>query len=259
MNASSQWQDLMPRILSAVVMMAVGAVAIWFGGWLFRLTVCAVGGLMVWEAARMFNASRPRADGILATSTLVMSQLLPAFFIFPLIIAASVITSGRVSRDKYMFFMYYVWITIACIGIMMLRDIGGFNWFFWCICVVIATDVAGYFAGRLLGGPKFWPAVSPKKTWSGTTAGWIASAVIGWMLAPVLGVGSTLIMASVLVSFASQMGDIAESAVKRRAGVKDSSDLIPGHGGVLDRFDGLMGGALAALIILIAQLTMATG
>ena len=115
--------------------------------------------------------------------------------------------------------------------------------------VVVVTDVAGYFAGRIIGGPKFWPAVSPKKTWAGTTAGWLAAAVVGVVFGIGSGVMGTLVLASVLLSFASQLGDIAESAIKRRVGVKDSSTLIPGHGGLLDRFDGMLGAALALLLL----------
>ena len=90
-------------------------------------------------------------------------------------------------------------------------------------------------------------AISPKITWSGTGAGWVIAAGVGGLMMAHLDVGAQLIAASVLVSFAAQIGDIAESAVKRRAGVKDSSSLIPGHGGVLDRFDGVMGGGFFAL------------
>ena len=113
---------------------------------------------------------------------------------------------------------------------------------FWLIAVVVTTDIAGYFAGRIIGGPKFWPRVSPKKTWSGTVAGWIAAAAVGALFAGALGNG--IIWLSVLVSFAGQMGDAAESALKRSKGVKDASALIPGHGGVFDRFDAMMGAAL---------------
>jgi phosphatidate cytidylyltransferase len=109
----------------------------------------------------------------------------------------------------------------------------------------VVSDVAGYFAGKALGGPKFWPGISPKKTWSGTAAGWAGAACVGAAFARPLEAGAVLIPVSVLVAFAGQMGDIAESAVKRMQGVKDSSALIPGHGGVLDRFDAMLGAALA--------------
>src|SRR5690606_1989766 len=103
-------------------------------------------------------------------------------------------------------------------------------WLFWLVFVVIATDVAGYFAGRAFGGPKFWPGVSPKKTWSGTAAGWMAAALVGAVFLSITTAGRDLIWISACVAFASQLGDIAESAVKRRMGVKDSSALILGHG-----------------------------
>ena len=101
----------------------------------------------------------------------------------------------------------------------------------------------------MFGGPKFWPAISPKKTWSGVACGWAAAALVGLMLVRIAGAGIALIWISVLVSFASQMGDIAQSALKRKMGVKDSSDLLPGHGGVFDRFDALLGAVLLLFVI----------
>ena len=119
----------------------------------------------------------------------------------------------------------------------------------WLLLIVIASDVAGYFAGRILGGPKFWPRFSPKKTWSGTVAGWIGAALVGFGFWAA-GLGSAhLLWASPLVALAGQMGDIAESAIKRRAGVKDSSNLIPGHGGFLDRFDALAFAAILTVVL----------
>jgi phosphatidate cytidylyltransferase len=115
--------------------------------------------------------------------------------------------------------------------------------------VVAVTDIGGYFAGRIIGGPKFWPRVSPKKTWSGTVAGWVGAGVVGWAFMAATGMGVALIGISIALSMASQMGDIAESAVKRNAGVKDSSALLPGHGGVWDRFDGMLGASLLLLVI----------
>jgi phosphatidate cytidylyltransferase len=109
--------------------------------------------------------------------------------------------------------------------------------------------VAGYFAGKIIGGPKFWPAVSPKKTWSGTSAGWVGAALVGVGFVIWGGGGIMLVRISVLVSMASQAGDIVESALKRRTGVKDSSALIPGHGGFFDRFDGMMGAAAFLLLL----------
>ncbi|MEL7253858.1 MAG: phosphatidate cytidylyltransferase [Pseudomonadota bacterium] len=247
MSEGPKWQDLLPRVASAVVLIVAGAVEIWFGGWLFLITVCAVCGIMVWEASRMFDAPRPRADGVIAGSTLFVVIIAPVALFAPIVLASAFVTVTRAGRDKRLFFLSYVWILIASFAVFLLRDLGGLMWFLWAIAVIAATDIGGYFAGRMLGGPKFWPAVSPKKTWSGTVAGWGVAAIAGALMMPYLGVGVQLVFASILVSFAAQMGDIAESAVKRRAGVKDSSSLIPGHGGVLDRFDGVLGGGLVAL------------
>jgi phosphatidate cytidylyltransferase len=119
----------------------------------------------------------------------------------------------------------------------------------WLIVVVVVTDVLGYFAGRMIGGPKFWPAVSPKKTWSGTIFGWIGAALVGVIFVIYTGASFELVGISIAVAMASQMGDIAESAVKRMMGVKDSSTLIPGHGGVLDRFDGMLGATVFLLLV----------
>ena len=119
----------------------------------------------------------------------------------------------------------------------------------WLISVVVTVDVAGYFAGRMLGGPKFWPKVSPKKTWSGTLAGWVGAAGVGTLFVANTHAHWSLIWVSVLVALAAQMGDIAESALKRRMGVKDSAATIPGHGGLMDRFDGLLAASLMMLVL----------
>jgi len=139
-------------------------------------------------------------------------------------------------------------IALAGISLISVRGNLGFGWILWLICVVVVTDVAGYFAGKMLGGPKLWPRVSPKKTWSGTLAGWVGAGVVGALFSTLAGAGTALILISVLMSMTSQAGDIAESALKRRTGVKDSSALIPGHGGVMDRFDGMLGAALFVLL-----------
>ena len=118
----------------------------------------------------------------------------------------------------------------------------------WLVLIVVASDVLGYFAGRLIGGPKFWPSISPKKTWSGTIAGWIGAALVGLAFMGADGAGIGIVGVSIMLAMAAQMGDIAESAIKRRLGVKDSSHLIPGHGGVMDRFDGMVGAAVLLLV-----------
>ena len=204
---SGNWDDLRTRVLSAIVMVAVGAGAIWAGGLVFEIMVVLAGLAMLWELRRM------------------------------------AVRSGQVRRGAV---PYALVVLLACLSLILLELRYGITPILWLVCVVVASDVAGYFAGRAFGGPKFWPAISPKKTWSGTVAGWVGAALVGlgFMLA---GQGGwALVVLSPFVAFAGQMGDIAESWFKRRAGVKDSSNLIPGHGGFLDRFDALI---FAAVVV----------
>jgi phosphatidate cytidylyltransferase len=121
--------------------------------------------------------------------------------------------------------------------------------------IVWTTDIAGYFAGRAIGGPKLAPSISPKKTWSGAIAG-LAGAMIVVVIAarfiPQTQIGALLAVA-ILLSVVSQAGDLAESAMKRHFGVKDSSQIIPGHGGVMDRLDGFWAAVVCAALIGIAR------
>ncbi|MEM6481832.1 MAG: phosphatidate cytidylyltransferase, partial [Pseudomonadota bacterium] len=167
-------------------------------------------------------------------------------YIAPVILALGLVAAGQALAHKARFCIIVCWVLLGAFSMLLMRTGVGMTWVVWLIVVVIATDIAGYFAGRHIGGRKFWPAVSPKKTWSGTGAGWVAAALVGAVFMPVLDWGWSLVPISVIVSFAGQLGDIAESALKRRMGVKDSSRLIPGHGGVFDRFDAMLGASAAA-------------
>lgn len=117
--------------------------------------------------------------------------------------------------------------------------------------VVWGTDIAAFFVGRKFGGPKLWPTVSPNKTWSGALGGVIAATVAGFLLVWVTGgqVSGALVIVALALSVVSQFGDLFESGIKRRFGVKDASKLIPGHGGLMDRVDGLTFAAIAAALI----------
>ena len=249
MTASAKWDDLRARTASAVLMVAVGAAAIWLGGPWFLALVAVVTGLMIWELLRMLMPDAPglaRGLGLLAASAMAASIFFSGFVILPVVAGAVLVT-----RQRAVFILYAPVIMLAGHALVLLRyGPEGKVWLLWLVLVVVVTDIAGYFAGRIFGGPKFWPRISPKKTWSGTVAGWIGAAILGLVFMRLTGEGVALVAVSMLASFASQMGDIAESAIKRRMGVKDSSTLIPGHGGVLDRFDGMLGAALLVLALI---------
>jgi phosphatidate cytidylyltransferase len=254
MSEPRAWDDLAPRILSALVMAALGLGLIWLGGWPFLVFVSVIAGLMVWEAARMFGSPRPLLDGGFAGLVLFLSVALPGGFSIVLLLVSALVSAGMVTRDRAIYGVFHAAILLAAFALTGWRDEAGLAATLWLIAVVIASDVLGYFAGKMIGGPKFWPRVSPKKTWSGTIAGWLGGGLVGLCFVATTPLGWALAPLSMLVAFAGQMGDIAESAVKRRMGVKDSSNLIPGHGGVLDRLRRADGGVALHAILLALML-----
>lgn len=252
---SSKWEDLKTRTLSALLMIVVGAFDIWLGGVWFLALIALVCGLMIWELVRMLEPEKvmlARALGALAVVSVAVAVMVPVLGDVVALAAPIVAGALLISTHRKVFVLYAPVIMLASYALVTARALeDGITWLVWLVLVVVITDIAGYFAGRMFGGPKFWPSISPKKTWSGTVAGWIGAGLLGLAFMSVTGVGPILVLVSMVTSFASQMGDIAESAIKRRVGVKDSSRLIPGHGGVLDRFDGLIGASLLVLIVLV--------
>lgn len=253
--SASKWEDLKTRSLSALLMIIVGALDIWVGGGWFLILIAICCGLMVWELVRMLapgNKVLARGLGVLATAAVTVAIMVPT--LAGILALATPVVAGALllRKQRKIFVLYTPVIMLAAYALVSARALEeGITWLVWLLLVVIVTDIAGYFAGKAIGGPKFWPSISPKKTWSGTVAGWIAAGIVGAFFVPLTEAGYLLILVSMITSFASQMGDIAESAIKRRMGVKDSSRLIPGHGGVLDRFDGLIGAALLVLVIML--------
>jgi phosphatidate cytidylyltransferase len=253
-GVAGRFGDLAPRMISGAVMAAVGLAALWAGGWWFLALVVAVTAAMVWELARLLAPAASRAALLLAGlagGAVAATALLPAAVALPAVLVPAMVGLSVMPGHRRLFAVYASFMVVAGFGLWHVRaDLGeaGFAWMLWLALVVIVTDVAGYFAGRIIGGPKIWPAVSPKKTWSGTVAGWLGAAATGAALAAPGGTAA-MIGVSVAVSMAAQIGDVAESAVKRRVGAKDASRLIPGHGGVMDRFDGMLGAAILFLLV----------
>ncbi|PTV94812.1 phosphatidate cytidylyltransferase [Rhodobacter aestuarii] len=251
---SANWSDLRARTLSGIAMVAVGGFAIWWGGVVFGLLAALVVTLMIWELAQMttpegVSGLHAKALAAFAGALTLLVLFVPNAITRIALLLPVIVGTLLPRRDKPIFAAYAFFVMATGYALIMLHHWIGALGILWLVAVVVASDVAGYFAGRALGGPKFWPRFSPKKTWSGTVAGWIGAAGIG-ALFWVIGMGSAvLIPLSALIAFSGQMGDIAESAIKRRMGVKDSSNLIPGHGGLLDRFDALIGAVSILLLI----------
>ena len=216
-------RDLWLRVASAVVLAPLAVAAAYLGGtWFIGFWLLAAAGIL-WEWMGLVAAARALAGaaraGWIALGALYAGAMLAA----PLVIRADA--------------------TLGFIAMIFL------------FAAVWATDVAAYFAGRLIGGAKLCPAISPNKTWSGALAGVLAGTVAGVAVAVFGGIHpiAPIVIVSLLLSVAAQLGDLFESALKRRFGVKDASHAIPGHGGLMDRLDGFIAAALAAALIGLAR------
>lgn len=249
--APASGSELIRRIASALVLAAVVLAATWLGGWAFRIVWTLVGGIVAYEWVAIVSRRNAVPAGIgvvLAGLVLGVSSASPAAMAG---VAALIALIGAVAtplvRDRLALEICGVAYALAFALITpALRDLPaiGLAIIIWSFAVVWLTDIAAYFTGRSLGGPKLMPRFSPKKTWSGAIGGTLAGTLGGyavWRLTPQASglAGPVLVLAlSFVASVASQAGDLFESAIKRRFGAKDSSRLIPGHGGFLDRLDG---------------------
>ena len=219
--------DLLPRIASAVVMLALVGFDIWLGGWAFAAFVLLVAVAVYWE---WWGLARRLASGAGLVVWMVSGAL---------------------------------YLGIALITLIALRA-EGLAPAVTILAAVIAVDIGAYFAGRLIGGRKIAPRISPSKTWAGLGGGVVAATLtyavlIGWVVGAQLEEGAAAqfglaLVAGSLTAIVAQIGDFFESWMKRRAGVKDSGSLIPGHGGLFDRTDGMIAVLFALGLFMLATI-----
>ena len=232
-------------------MLCVGAAAILLGGAAFAALALAICCAMLWETARMTAPDAPgTAWGIagLGAASLVLSYLGPSGAGGALLLLPALAMALTRRRERWLASAWACVTMIAGLGLVLLRDEAGTAAIVWLVLVVVASDVARLFRRRMLGGPKFWPAVSPKKTWSGTAAGWLGALAVGRRSGATGRAGGRDHRAVAVRRALRPDGRHRGELLKRRAGVKDSSALIPGHGGVMDRFDAMIG-AVAGLML----------
>jgi phosphatidate cytidylyltransferase len=265
------------RVLSGIVLVMVALGTTWLGGWAFAALWCAAGVVMAAEWIGLAG-SRPRlplilaaAAGLIGLAIVTRTGPWPAAPV--LVIGATLVLLaflGASTRDRLWAVSGLAYAAPAVAVPIVLRDRAdlGVAAIFWLFAVVWATDIAAFFVGRRLGGPKLWPRVSPGKTWSGFAGGLIAGTLAALVVALLaMRAGQLLPLslpamagAAALASVASQLGDLGESALKRYFGAKDSGHLIPGHGGVMDRLDGFVAVAfLVGLALLGARLAGTNG
>lgn len=246
--------DLGLRLVSAVVLMAVALAALWLGGFVFAALAGLCGALILVEWTGMSGpfaqTVAPRAAiGFVAVSVFGAVYGPVAAVAALAAVALGLALAGAADPRLRWLALGVVYAGLPGVAAITLRGdapagtvSAGFVAIAFVFLLVWATDTGAYFAGRTLGGPKLWPAVSPNKTWSGAIGGLLAAVIVGVVLAALADTGALAPVALVaaLLSAVSQAGDLAESAMKRHFGVKDSGTMIPGHGGIMDRVDGLV-------------------
>ena len=251
--------ELRTRAIVGVALIAVAQGALLSGGLLFWALLSAAGVLMQGEWADLNRVSSDHRKVSMYAVSVPLAILCPlaagiSWFALGLLAAAFLFTLVATRAWKLALGLPYVVVPVMALLLLRAQQPNAYGLLlaFWALGLVWATDIGAYFAGRSIGGPKLAPRVSPSKTWSGLGGGVLAALVLGFLLHRFAGLPIQLAAASGLLAVAAQLGDLFESAMKRRAGVKDSGTLLPGHGGVMDRLDGVVAAApLAALLYLL--------
>ena len=248
-------RNLLTRIIAASVLIPLAVAIAYAGGWLWTalVTLAAIGLYVEWLMVVGGAAEkRVAVSGVIALVVAGLCLASARIDVALVVLAVGLVAVGLMTPERRNWtaagFLYAAVAEIASV-LLRLDAVKGFIALIFVLLIVWVTDSGGYFAGRGIGGPKLWPRVSPNKTWAGAVGGFIASLAVAGIFARLdLGKAGPLLMISGVLSVVSQLGDLFESAVKRRFGVKDSSQIIPGHGGLLDRLDGFVAAvAVAAL------------
>lgn len=245
--------EMLVRFASAAILAGLTLAAAWFGGWVAALAVAVA---VVVVHLEWIGLTGDRTAPALAFTAAVVASfaLLAAGYAAQAVILAVVATvlAGAATREPWRP-AGVAYAAVLGLGLLLIRQSPdlGLQAVVVLFAVVWGTDSGAFFAGRTIGGPKLWPAISPKKTWAGAVGGLvagIAAGLVGAVLTRVA-VSPELALVCALLSLAGQAGDLFESAVKRRFGAKDSGIIVPGHGGLMDRVDGLVFAVAAAVVI----------
>jgi phosphatidate cytidylyltransferase len=263
-------RDFGVRLASALVLFACALLVVWQGGWTLSAFIAIACALMCIEWERMTQSPFSWAGVLLSAGTIALAVLLATQARYDLALAAvavgvtlAFLHAQAMKRHRRWAIALPLYLGLPAVALVWVRDTPeGWLPLLWFLFVVWATDSWAMIAGRLFKGPLLAPRISPKKTWSGFWGGIIGAVGIGSVFAAVAGwrITPTLIAVMIAISLVGQAGDVLESAVKRRFKTKDAGDVIPGHGGVLDRVDSLLAAALLyAAIRMIMPLIPAGG
>jgi phosphatidate cytidylyltransferase len=248
-------RNLLMRIVVAAVLIPLAVAIAYAGGWLWTalVTLAAIGLFLEWlTVVGLAGATRVSVPGVVALAVAGLCLAIGRLDVALIVLAIGLVVAVSMAPERRNWvaagFLYAAAAEIASV-LVRLDPVKGFAALMFVLLIVWVTDTGGYFAGRGIGGPRLWPKVSPKKTWAGAGGGFAASLAVAIGFAA-FGLGNTLplLVLGAVLSIASQLGDLFESAVKRRFGVKDSSHIIPGHGGLMDRLDGFVAAVVVAAL-----------
>jgi len=254
--------DVRLRLLSGIILAPLVFGVVYLGGSAFAAVVALVVATGLYEWLKLVDPAAPLPDrcglyGSLALTLLLIAVGMPSLSIVTLAMATTIFYVQRSNNDLPHSFWFAVGLPYMAgsgLALIYLRDtpVIGLGIIAYLLAVVWGMDIGAYFTGRLIGGPKLWPSVSPNKTWSGFIGGCVVAFLAAWGVLVFTHAASHAVglVVAVLLAAVSQGGDLFKSFFKRRAGVKDSGNLIPGHGGILDRIDGLV---FAALLLAFLQ------
>ena len=247
--------DLKPRVAAAAVMGSLALATTWIGGFVFAVFWWLASLVVLWEWQRLVGGARLAERVAVGGVAVALAALFALHNSILGVVAALVLgaiavgwLTGRSERIWAAAGALYAGALVASVGLLRVSPSFGFAAILWLFAVVWGADIAAYFAGRLIGGPRLWPSVSPGKTWAGAIVGALAGAVLGLMLAAWTNRLAALFWLGLAAAIVSELGDLFESALKRRFGVKDSSGLIPGHGGLMDRLDAFVAASVFAAV-----------
>lgn len=253
------WSNLRQRAMSATVLAPLAVMAVWLGSWALLLTLAAAAALLSEEWSRMSAPRAPVRVAAALTCSVAAAVFTAYYDHYPLAwslaaasaIICALIARGAAERPADAAFGA-IYIAAPCVALYWLRaSPQGRDWTLLLLAVTWSADIAAFAVGNALKGPKLWPRISPNKTWSGFFGGLAAavaaSIIVAFALHIRLSIGAAALM-GLVGGLATMGGDLLESVLKRRFGVKDSGDLIPGHGGLLDRVDGLLFAILAVAV-----------
>ena len=257
------WKNVGTRAITALLFAAICMLPLYYGGWAWVLLVSLLGGRMMWEWVTMSDSAPTKLAFILPIVGVVAANFYAAqelwlLAIITILIAAMIAAFERARRGGLLWAgLGYLYIIFPCIAIVALRGMEsgfateGFTKLIFIISVVVAADVGAYFGGSYFKGPKLAPKLSPNKTWSGFISGLLFGVAMAGFVGGIIGLGWILgMLIAVPIVVLSVLGDLLESSLKRILKVKDAGNLLPGHGGVLDRLDSLMLAVVGAAIIL---------